>query len=157
MVVSKELEIFLKNSENQDLINKNTKESWEKIYRGDFPKGFTEILLKSGVNDPAEKLEYIPNYYLYSSNISDYIIPDGVIDIGYAAFGVCRNLKNVWIPKSVMHLCNKVFENTSLISITYEGTKEEAIKCGIGDSSKKHWREDSQVKKIICTNGIIEL
>lgn len=46
---------------------------------------------------------------------------------------------------------------TSLASIKYLGTKKEAMQLGIGDKANKYWRDWTGIKKIICTDGVIEL
>lgn len=98
-----ELIKFLK--ENKDLINENTKKSWEEIYKKLESKGsigeFTNTILKAEINDPAEILGYIPKYYLYKSNIQDYKIPDNVKNIGDYAFYDCNNLVSVKIGDNV--------------------------------------------------------
>ena len=67
---------------NLDLINQNTKESWEQIYKKlfyeKFRSEFTKTILDAGINDPAGILGYIPSEYLRESNITNYKIPDSV-------------------------------------------------------------------------------
>ena len=57
--------------ENKDLINQNTKESWEEIYKKFPPKNFTSTLIYTGI-DPAEVLGYVPESYLKDCEIEKY-------------------------------------------------------------------------------------
>ena len=114
-----ELKIFI--NENLDLINENTKESWEEIYerlpkqdnlRGDF----TQTILDAGINDPAEILGYIPDSYLYESTITNYKIPDNVTSIGSSAFYNCSTLTEIVIPDSVTSIDYRVFSSCSSLT-----------------------------------------
>ena len=93
--MTQELKSFILN--NKNLINQNTKESWEKIYDR-IPKNirgeFTKILLDVSI-DPAEILGYIPTYYLSKSEITNYEIPDNITSIGDFSFYNCDSLTNV--------------------------------------------------------------
>ena len=85
-------------------------------------------------------------------------IPNGVTSIGEGAFNDCTSLKSITIPNSVTSIGDYMFQDcNSLTSIKYLGSKKEAIKLGIGSRSKKTWREDSIIKRIICTDGEILL
>lgn len=88
--------------ENIDLIEQNTKESWEEIYKK-IPESLTgkltETLLKCEI-DPARILGYIPEYYLSWSNISDYKMPNNITNIGKYAFQYNR-LKNVILSDNI--------------------------------------------------------
>ena len=109
-------------NENIDLINENSKESWEQIY-DKIPKNikgeFTKIILDSGINDPASIMGYIPENYLFISKIANYKIPDNVTSIGDFAFCNCNNLTSVRIPDGVISIGQYTFYNcnnlTSLI------------------------------------------
>lgn len=43
----------------------------------------------------------------YKGDGGDVIIPEGVTNIGYFAFGYCSNLKSITIPKSVTYIVNR--------------------------------------------------
>ena len=146
-MISNELKEFLQDEDNQDLINKNTKDSWEEIYEKLLSKGeiigeFTQTILDAGINDPASILGYIPKRYLRLSHIREYtipqglkyisksafarcnglteiIIPEGVETIDSYAFYDCENLKRIVIPDSVTSIDTKAFaECTSLTDLT---------------------------------------
>lgn len=109
---------------NLGLINQNTKESWEKIYEKiNYPleniaKDFTQIILTSGINEPAKILGYIPGHYLYKSNIKNYKIPENVTSIRDWAFYNCESSTSVLIPISVTYIgCRAFSACDSLTSI----------------------------------------
>lgn len=99
-------------NENIDLINENTKESWEEIYKQlryslhswELIGKFTKMILDAGINDPASIMGYIPDNYLYESTIQDYKLPDNVISIGAFAFAYCDSLIEIIIPNGVIDL-----------------------------------------------------
>lgn len=105
--------------ENINLINNN---KWESIYeklKNQFSVmgNFTETMLKCGI-DPASILGYVPNYYLYYSNIPSYKIPDSVTSIGSSAFEGCSSLTNIEIPNSVTSIEKDTFNScTSLTNV----------------------------------------
>ena len=165
---------ILKNfiNENIDLINQNSKESWEELYKKSnqyylLTGKFTDTLLIAGI-DPANVLGYIPVNYLNRGTIQNYKIPHTVIDIGDYAFCYCDKLANIQIPKSTLKIgycsfayCRSlkdvVIENNmididdyafqycdNLKKVIYKGTKEEAFKCGL---KKKKWRRGSPIEK----------
>ena len=108
-------------NENLDLINSNSKESWEKIYEKlDYAiKGeFTQTILNADINDPAEILSYLPEYYLSHSEIQEYAVPNSVTSIGKCAFFACYSLTSVLISDSVTSIGREAFRNcTSLTSV----------------------------------------
>ena len=156
-MINESIKTFIE--ENINLIDKNDKESWEQVYKKAYAyEGeLTQTLLEVGIN-PAEILGYIPNSYLHNSTIDYYKIPDNAISIGYAAFAECKNLKHITIPENVNNIDDLVFINCkSLTEIIFKGTKQKAIRCRIGNRRTNRWREGSAIKKIICTDGIIDL
>ena len=106
-----ELKTFI--NENMDLINQDTKESWEEVYKklDNFTKGeLTQVMLEAKI-DPAKVLGYIPTYYLENSNIKEYVIHDNVTYIGKWAFYSCILLTSVTIPDSVTTISRGAFQN----------------------------------------------
>lgn len=165
--------------DNKDLINQNTKDSWEEIYSklaGDACGNFTEIMLSAEI-DPSSILEYIPRYYLRSSKIQQYkildsvttigfhafyyckslmsiVIPDGVTSIGSSAFSGCDSLTSIEIPDRVTSIGSYAFADcTSLTNITFNGTMEEwnAIEKGI------RWNYNVPATKVVCSDGEVFL
>ena len=126
--MSEELKTFIE--QNINLIEKDTKESWELIYdklplllTGEF----TEAMLICGI-DPAKELKNIPNNYLYYSNIDNYIIPNTVEVINSSAFSNCNNLTSIEVPDNVDSLyedafayCNNLKTISLAKSVTFIG------------------------------------
>ena len=118
--MTEQVEKFIE--ENINLMEKNTKENWEKIYEklGNEMKGeFTQAILEARINDPAKIMGYIPNYYLHWSNIENYKLPNNVTSIGNGAFYNCTRLTSIVIPDSVTSIGSNAFSGcTSLTKIT---------------------------------------
>ena len=175
--------------ENINLINQNTRESWEKVYsnlykfsplKDEYVGQFTQIMLFAEI-DPTYKLQQIPDYYLFSSDIESYNIYDQVTSIGSRSFRKCNNLKFIYIPDSVTKIGSVAFEhceNLSFVSlpnqikdfgkalfwncpklesIEYRGTMNEAKEQINTYKLSKNFTFGGQVKKLICTDGVIEL
>lgn len=92
--------------ENIELIEQK---QWEQIYKKGFPNDFTETLLECGVNPLEQGLSYIPNNFLYESNIKEFTIPDTVTSIGGAAFYYCTSLTSITIGDSVTSIDDFAF------------------------------------------------
>jgi hypothetical protein len=93
-------------------------------------------------------------------SLKSIVIPNSVIRLSTGAFRDCYLLESITIPTSVefRSVDRWIFSNCiSLKSITYLGTKEEAIQVGIGNISYDLWREGSAISKIICTDGVIDV
>ena len=178
MKINEQVEQFIE--ENISLINESSKESWEEIYdKIDSPAHtgeFTEILLEAGI-DPTHKLKYIPECFLFESDIKKYNISSNVDLICEYAFKQCDQLKEIFIPDNVLFIEEKAFLYCdslrkvslggrlngldpfifsgceSLYKLDYRGTKEEWREI----AKSEYWAEDSSISKIICTDGIIEL
>ena len=84
------------------------------------------------------------------------MIPNTVTSIGRFAFSECKNLTSVTIPNSVTSVGSNIFYSCKkLTQITYAGTVEEATNKLIANN--KSWRSGSNIQKIICTDGEIDL
>ena len=105
-----ELKNFIK--DNKDLINENTKDSWEKIYDNlnnpTLNGEFTTIMLSAGI-DPAQILGYIPKYYLYGSKIANYKVPHNVTSVGERSFVGYDGLTEIIIPDNVTSIGHRAF------------------------------------------------
>ena len=92
------------------------------------------------------------------TSLKSVMIGDNVTSIGEWAFSHCNNLTSIEMSNSVTSIGNYAFlDCKSLTKINYLGTKKEAMQLGIGNRSRKRWREGSAISKIICTDGVIEL
>ena len=129
-----------------DLINQDTKESWEKFYEFNAlsnDKLFSQmnkILLDSGVN-PLLKLNRIPAGFFFSweGGLDEYEIPDNIKIIGSSAFQ-SSGLKKIRIPKSVQQIdAYAFFDGYPNLKVIYEGSIKdwnqiEKERIGINDS-----------------------
>ena len=140
-------------NENLDLINENTKESWEEIYdklyfkiKGDF----TKVILDAGINDPASRMGYIPEYYLYNCNISEYKIPDTVTSIGSYAFAYCDSLTSIVIPDGVTTIGSYAFHGCSSLT-------EIVMPDGVTSISDRAFRDCTSLTSIIIPDGVTSI
>ena len=78
--------------------------------------GMCKITYTSVNSNP---LSYAQHLYIGGQEVTDLVIPEGIEDIGYAAFNGCTGLTSVTIPSSVTNIGNYAFNNcTGLNSIT---------------------------------------
>ena len=92
--------------------------------------------------------------FTHCSSLTSIAIPDSVTSIGYGAFRDCSSLTGITIPDSVTSIGHRVFVDcSSLINITYNGTKEQWNKI----SKDSTWKDDSAIKTITCTDGVIQI
>lgn len=77
-------------------------------YKGKLPKN-KAISIKSGTKG-------IAGFAMINSSVKSVTIPEGVTNIGEAAFYNCKNLKSIYIPKSV-----KEIGTNALGMVTYTG------------------------------------
>lgn len=99
-----------------DLIENN---EWEEVYNSTYYLSFntigefTQTMLEANIN-PLNYLDYIPDYYLYNSNISGkFVIPNNITNIGEEAFRGCSSLTSITIPDSVTSIGSDAFSNCS--------------------------------------------
>ena len=78
--------------------------------------------------------------------------------IGFDAFFLCSNLTSVVISSSINNIEEYEFDVCiSLEELKFKGTKKQTIQSGIGNKSRKRWRKNSPIKKIICSDREINL
>lgn len=115
-----------------DLINQDTKESWEKFYEFNAlsnDKLFSQmnkILLDSGVN-PLLKLDRIPAGFFFSweGGLDQYEIPYNIKSIGSSAFQ-SSGLKRIRIPKTIQYIESFAFYDCyPNLKVFYEGSAED--------------------------------
>lgn len=88
------------------------------------------------------------------ANLTSIAIPNGVISIKSSVFAYCSGLTSITIPNSVTSIGYDAFEGcSSLKSITFKGTKDEWENV----DKTRYWRENSSIKEIECTDGVIKL
>ena len=112
--------------------------------------GLTSVVIPDSVKS-------IDSYaFEYCSKLTTVVIGNNVMSIGDLAFHYCWNLINVTIGNNVTSIGKFAFWNcTSLKEITCTGTEKNALtKLKVRN---KRWRDGSLIKKIICSDGVIEL
>ena len=87
------------------------------------------------------------------SSLTNITIPDTVTSIGHSAFASCGKLEYVFIPRTVVMIDYDILYNTYLEELNYGGTMEQWEKI----NKAENWALGSSVKRIICTDGVIEL
>ena len=89
----------------------------------------------------------------YCISLASITIPDGVTSIGYGAFMDCYSLTSITIPDSVISIGMWAFRYCrNLTNITYTGTQAQWK-----NINKENWKDDSAIKTITCTDGVITL
>lgn len=174
-----ELKNFI--SENIELINENTKESWEKLYNkinyapfwGKLTGEFTQAILDAKINDPASIMAHIPENYLSNLTIQEYRIPDNINTIGREAFANCASLTNLVIPDSVTSIgkhafayCNSLTNVVIPNNITYFGEyafvdckrlMSVTINKGVKSIGEYMFSICSNLTEIIIPNSVISI
>lgn len=147
---------------SKDIDNNN----WEEIYKffekdslfnrnkyTAFTGIFTEMMEDVDIN-PLLYMKMIPSYYARGNQIESIYIPDNIISIYTRAFENCTELKEVSLPRGLRNISsNAFFGCEKLTRLTFRGTKEETANVSFLGS----WRNNSAIKEIECTDGIIKL
>lgn len=170
-------DLFKQHPEYVDLLKKNDLST---LYRqiNSFMKRWwvTELLYSAGI-DPLDYLSFVPGYF-----ISDYqytlnlILPNNILNInnnaffdcylssitfgknvyniGDGAFGACPNLEKVEFNSKLAEIGSEIFRGCiNLTSIDYQGSKNQWGKI----NKNADWAAGSNIQRIVCTDGIIEL
>ena len=139
----------------------------------------TSIMLQID-EDPLHYMRHIPNYYLYHGLYSEkrFTIPENIDSIGDEAFAMnepleevdikshrlhtigsrvfegCLELKSVCLPGSVKVMGDEVFGTCpKLTEIVFQESMALFHQRFSGISA---WRRHSSVKKVVCSDGIIQ-
>lgn len=65
-------------------------------------------------------------YAFERSNLSDVTVNEGVISIGSYAFEICRSLKSITLPKTLVSISNAAFQSSpNITDVYYTGSEEE--------------------------------
>ena len=105
-----------------------------------------------GVLFNKDKTEIIK--YPEGKESKSYKIPNSVTSIGDWEFSGCSSLTNITIPESVTSIGYYAFLRCgSLTSITYNGTQSQWNKI----SKDLTWKDNSAIKTITCTDGVIQI
>ena len=87
------------------------------------------------------------------TQLTAIIVSDGITEIGWMAFSNCPDLTELVLPASVTKMNYEILYNcNALEEIQFKGTKEQW-----GSIDKTfHWDDRSGVRRIICSDGIVE-
>ena len=80
-------------------------------------------------------------------------LPDGLKEIGDEAFYDCNALESITLPASITKIGDSALSCESLKQVRYEGTTDEWEEVEQGES----WLEETQVKKVRCSDGFGKL
>lgn len=140
---------------NIDLIEQR---KWDAVYSQEkIPIGFTEAMLAADINPLHQGLNYIPNNFLYRSSIKSFTIPDHIESIGNKAFQECESLTSVIIGNSVTTIWNYAFANCPKLKEIKINQTVQQVKGNLRLHVEKEWRAGSDIQKIICIDGEIDL
>ena len=136
----------------------------------------TELLYSAGI-DPLDYLSFVPGYFIsnyqYTLNL---ILPNNILNInnnaffdcylssitygenvhniGDEAFGACPNLKRVEFNSKLAEIGSGIFKGcVNLTAIDYQGSKDQWEKI----NKNTDWAYGSNIQRIVCTDGVIEL
>ena len=108
--MSPEVKQFIQ--DNKDLIEEN---KWDQVYDNavfnldsDSTGELGKIFLGLGIN-PIAELDYIPDYYLSSTDIKSFTIPNHIHLLSEGCFSYCEQLDEIIIPESVTQIAKFAF------------------------------------------------
>ena len=94
------------------------------------------------------------NQFLKNTRLTKATIPDGIREIGIAAFANCLRIKELYLPKSLTIINANAFYNCeSLMTIIYEGTREEFKKISLG----ANWLSYAKTNVVYCSDGPVAI
>lgn len=80
---------------------------------------------------------------------------DSLVELGDGAFSYCASLVEVTIPSTIKKVGYGIFYSCTVHTFNYKGTIEQCKQSCLYLDIK--WRSYSTIKKIICTDGELEL
>lgn len=95
-----------------------SKKDFKSLYDGmgdSLTREFTDFCLKVLKIDPLEYMDYIPERFLYRSNIKEVTIPNTIRSIGDSAFHWCKSLTNIKLPNSITTIGDAAFSGCNLL------------------------------------------
>ena len=119
--------------DNKDLIETN---AWDQVYDNaifnldsESTGELGKIFLDLGI-DPIAELDYIPDYYLSSTDIKSFTIPNHIHLLSEGCFSYCLGLDEIIIPESVEQIAQFAFyacNNLKKITILSNNLTDLAI------------------------------
>lgn len=126
---------------------------------------FTEVMLGADIC-PTDYLDYIPEGYLYDTNVHEADIREGIQELRTYAYGGCHQLKKVYLPHSVKKLAENTFAYCDTIDeivimnpkidIDYLAFYDTSVKVIHYNGTVEEWNNlihNISVEKIICLDG----
>ena len=124
--LTSELIVFLRDQQNQVLIQKNDfQQAYEKLTNAYSRGSFTDLLLESGV-DVLSTFTKVPLAFAYGSTsplLEHVTLPNGIVEVGTSAFEYCEPLKSIYLPDTVLEIRGAAFGECSNLE-TIELPKE---------------------------------
>jgi hypothetical protein len=93
----------------------------------EIPRFMFEFSVQKEVIIPG-KYETIPKGMFFESDIEDITIAEGITTIQPSAFYCCKNLKKIWLPKTVVEIGERAFYKTDVILITPKRNQGDVLK-----------------------------
>lgn len=112
-------------------------------------------IINDGVLFSKDKTKLIS--YPYGIKNTNYIIPSSVTILDNQCFAFNNSLASIELPTSVTKIDEAFYGVTSPLVINYNGTIEEFNLINKEGSNGYSYYEGSNIKKINCTNGTINL
>lgn len=126
------------------------------------PNNITSISPLACYNTTITELK-IPKHCTYIghdafSDNEDLVTVDlgnSLVELGDSAFSNCISLVEVIMPNTIEKVGNRIFYLCTVHTFKYKGTVEQCKQSCLYSDNK--WRSYSTIKKIICTDGELEL
>lgn len=116
----------------------------------------TDFLLSLGIDLSRKFVEYIPEGTFFSTMIDRFEIFPAVTKIKELSFARCPKLTEVILPEKLDYIGNGAFYLcNNLNQLNYPGTMEDWK--NIEAEFHFNWNNGSSIKKIVCSDGEIEL
>lgn len=122
---------------------------------------FSNCISLTSVNIPDNVTSIGEEAFRGCASLTSITIPDSIIQLDNEVFAYCRSLVSVTIGSGVKYIYSRVFARcSSLKTVNYRGSKEqwESIWKEYNRSwGTDDWDYDSEIKSIICSDGVIKL
>lgn len=139
---------FLSRADVQEALkDSDFKSLYSKSYRG--ASKITELLNTLGI-DPLNYLTYIPDNFLFYTQIKSIDIPDHIKEIGDSAFCGCSGLTSITIPDNVTSIGGSAFLKCSSL-------KNITLPSSITNIDRETFAECSGLTSIVIPGGVTSI